>query len=137
LYLPVLESREIGKIVFAIDTSGSIDRDLLKTFISEIKDAMSIFSVSVTVIHCDTKVRKVEELMEDDDIVPEGRGGTEFQPVFDYVNQNLEETKAIVYFTDGGCWGGFKEPDCPVLWAMYGNSHFKCDFGEIIHVDQN
>lgn len=137
LYLPKLESLEVGKVVFTIDTSGSVDTKLLKTFVSEIKEAMSIFSVPVTVIHCDTKVQKVEELNYDDEIRPVGRGGTQFQPVFDYVSENLEETKAIVYFTDGDASDNFKEPECPVLWAIYGNRHFKCDFGEIIIVDEN
>lgn len=135
LYLPKLESTEIGKVVFAIDTSGSVDRELLSEFISEIKEAMSIFSIPVTVIHCDTKVQKVEELTEDDNIVPVGRGGTNFQPVFDYVNENLDDAKAIVYFTDGDAFDEFKEPSVPVLWAIYNNRHFKCDFGEIIIVE--
>lgn len=137
LYLPALESTEVGKIVFALDTSISIDRELLKEFVAEIKDAMNNFNVPCTVIHCDTIVRHVEELNQDDDIEPRGRGGTQFQPVFDYVNENLEDTKAIVYFTDGGSWGAFSEPCCPVLWAMYNNKHFKCDFGEIINVDKH
>lgn len=135
LYLPALESIEVGKIVFAIDTSGSIDRALLSEFITEIKDAMSIFALPVTVIHCDTQVQHVEEMTQDDDIVPKGRGGTRFQPVFDYVNEHLEETKAIVYFTDGGCWDSYKEPVCPVLWAIYDNRHFTPEFGEVIYVE--
>ena len=135
MYLPILESTEIGKIVFAIDTSSSIDRLLLVSFVSEIKEAMSIFNVPITVIHCDTTVKKVEELNQDDDITPEGRGGTEFQPVFDEVNENHEDTKAIVYFTDGGSWGAYAEPFCPVLWATYNNKRFSPAFGAVIHVN--
>lgn len=137
LYLPILESKEISGIVFAIDTSVSIDTKLLCTIISEIKDAMSNFAIEVTVIHCDNKVQKVEELTQDDDIVPVGRGGTAFQPLFDYVNKHLEETKSIVYFTDGYASDKYKEPDCPVLWAVYDNKRFKPKFGEVIFVDEN
>lgn len=137
LYLPILESLEVGKVVFAIDTSGSIDTRLLSEIIAELKEAMSLFSVPVTVIHCDTKVQKVEELHEDDTITPVGRGGTNFQPVFDYVNEHLEDAKAIIYFTDGDASDRYKEPDCPVMWMIYDNKRFKCDFGEIIHVERS
>lgn len=135
LYLPALESIEVGKIVFAIDTSGSIDCKLLSEFVTEIKDAMSIFALPVTVIHCDTKVQHVEEMTQEDDIVPVGRGGTCFQPVFDYVNEHIEDAKAIVYFTDGECYERYSEPVCPVLWAIYGNHKFSPLFGEVVYVE--
>lgn len=135
MYLPALESLEIGKIAFAIDTSGSINNNLFCEFLSEIREAMSLFHVPVTVIHCDSKIQRVEQLTEDDKITPVGGGGTAFQPVFDYVNKEMEDAKAIIYFTDGEASDTYKEPVCPVLWAIYGNSHFKCDFGEIINVE--
>jgi len=136
LYLPHLKSMELGKVVFAIDTSISVDRELLSAFVSEIKEASSLFNFPVTVIHCDTKVQKVEELDSDSEITPVGRGGTEFNPVFDYVNENLPDTKALVYFTDGDCWDKPAEPEYEVLWAIYGNPRFKIEFGEIVHMDE-
>lgn len=135
LYLPHLKSIEVGKVVFAIDTSGSVNRELLAEFASELKEAASIFDFPITVIHCDQKIQKVEELDEDTDLTPIGRGGTEFQPVFDYVDENLPETKAIVYFTDGGTWSPPKEPECEVLWIIYENPNYKPEFGEVIQID--
>jgi predicted metal-dependent peptidase len=135
LYLPQLESIELGKVVFAIDTSCSVDTKLLSSFVAEIKEAASLFNFPVTVIHCDTAVRKVEELDEDSEIIPVGRGGTSFYPVFDYVNDNLPDTKALVYFTDGECWDKLTEPEYEVLWVIYNNPHYKSDFGEIIHIN--
>lgn len=137
MYLPALESLEIIRVVFIMDTSGSMDKERLKSVITEMKEIMIIFNITVSVIHCDTKVQKVEELTQDDEIVPVGRGGTCFQPAFDYVTKNLEDTKAIVYFTDGDAGDRFKDPECPVLWAVYGNERFKPDFGEVIIVDKN
>lgn len=136
LYLPALHSLNIGKVVFVIDTSGSIDTELLHTFVAELKEASSIFTSPITVIHCDTEVRKVEEMEQDDIITPIGRGGTQFQPAFDYVNENIIDAKAIVYFTDGGSWDGYKEPNCEVIWAIYDNKDFKPAFGDIILVDK-
>ena len=65
LYMPSLRSTEIGNIVLAIDTSGSIDRKLFSEFISEIKEIIGLFNSPVTIIHCDTEIRKIEELEED------------------------------------------------------------------------
>jgi predicted metal-dependent peptidase len=135
LYLLALQSIEIGKVVFVIDTSGSVDLKLLQEFASEIKEASTLFSMPVTIIHCDTKVQKVEEYTDQDSINPVGRGGTEFQPAFDYVNENIEDAKAIVYFTDGQSWGKYHEPNVPVLWCIYNNKNFKCPFGEIINIE--
>ncbi len=133
IYLPSLESIELGKVAFVIDTSISVDENLLAEFVAEIKEASTMFNFPVTVIHCDTKVRKVEELEEDSEIVPAGRGGTAFRPAFDYVNENLPDTKALVYFTDGYCSDKLEEPDYDVLWIIYGNPHFKPEFGTVIH----
>jgi len=133
LYLPSLESLEIGKVVFAIDTSISIDTEKLDQFVAEVKEAMKIFNFPVTVIHCDYKVQKVEELEDDMDIVPVGRGGTRFSPVFEYVNENLQETKALIYFTDGECWETLEEPEYETLWVISGTRKFNEQFGEVVY----
>lgn len=132
LYLPCLHSIEVGKVAFAIDTSMSVNDKLLAEFVAEMKEASSIFNFPVTVIHCDTQVRKVEELEFDSNIVPAGRGFTAFQPVFDYVNQEMPDVKALIYFTDGECSDVLKEPHYPVLWVIYNNPRFKAQFGEVI-----
>ena len=135
VYLPSLESLELGHVAFAIDTSCSVDEKLLAEFVAEIREASSLFNFPVTVIHCDTKVQKVEELDEDSIIKPVGRGGTSFRPVFNYVNENLPDTKALVYFTDGECWDKLEEPEYEVLWVIYNNKNFKPQFGTVIHVE--
>lgn len=135
LYLPAMESLEIGHVVFAIDTSGSIDQKLLTRFVSELQAASSMFTTPITIIHCDSRIQKIEEMVEGDPIRPVGGGGTEFRPVFDYVNEHMANAKALVYFTDGGAWGSYKKPKIPVLWAIYNNKEFNCGFGDVIHVD--
>lgn len=137
IYIPGLHNEEIGGIVFAIDTSASIDRTLLEEFLSELKEAVSQMTEEVTVIHCDTKVRKVEQVQteEVDKIEPEGRGVTSFYPVFNHIDDNDIEPKALVYFTDGQCWDKLVEPNYPVLWVIYDNKNFKPQFGEVINID--
>jgi len=72
---------------------------------------------------------------EIDTIVPEGGGGTSFRPVFDYINDNDLNPKALIYFTDGKCYETLTEPDYPVIWAIYDNKAFVPQFGEMIIID--
>lgn len=137
LYIPGLHNEEIGGIVFAIDTSGSVDRDLLKEFLSELKEAVSQMTEEVTVIHCDTEVRKVEQVQteEVDKIEPEGRGRTRFVPVFNHIEENDLNPKALIYFTDGKCYDKLEETDYPVIWVIYNNKNFIPQFGECVNIN--
>ena len=80
-------------------------------------------------------MQKVEEVDEDSVITPVGRGGTSFTPAFDYVNDNLPETKMLIYFTDGFCRDKVEEPEYETLWMIYGNPTFKYHFGNVIHIE--
>ena len=136
IYLPILENLEIGKCVFSIDTSISMDKEVLIKVVSELKEASTLFRFPVTVIHCDTEVRHVEEMEEDSDIEPVGRGCTDFRPPFAYVDEEGLDIKVLVYLTDGYCdYFPTFEPDYPVLWVIYNNKRFNPPFGEVIYVD--
>jgi len=135
LYLPSLDSITLGKVVFAIDTSGSVDEKLLNEFVSEIKEASTMFNFPVTVVQCDTRIQHIQELESDTEIEIYGRGGTEFTPVFDWVNENMPDVKALVYFTDGECWDRPQAPEYDVLWVIYDNKNYKSSFGEIIYIE--
>ena len=116
-----LESREVRKIrefVVALDTSYSTSGDLIKQFLKEtfavLTEQDSFFShCRLHILQCDEKVQKddvveskeeLEVLLNDFTIV--GGGGTDFRPVFTYVNHLLEEGDlknlgGLLYFTDG------------------------------------
>ena len=138
IYIPGLHNEEIGGVVFAIDTSSSVNKDLLQEFLSELKEAVSQMTEEVTVIHCDTQVRKVEQVQSEevDKIQPEGRGGTSFLPVFERIEVDDMNPKALIYFTDGQCYDTLIEPDYPVIWCIYENPSFVAQFGESIIVDK-
>lgn len=137
LYLPSLNNIEVGRVVFVVDTSGSIDQKMLDQFASELKEAMQDFSFPVTVIYADDDVAGVEELDPDDTLHPVGFGGTDYRPAFDYIDKMDEEPRAVIYFTDGYCdrfpAGTF---DIPTLWAVYERSpqFFNPPFGEVVAV---
>ncbi|MDR2233872.1 MAG: VWA-like domain-containing protein [Tannerella sp.] len=131
IYLPTLESPEIGKTVVAIDTSGSIDDDMLSDFYTEMKEISESVKLPVTVIYCDCDIRSVSEL-EDKPVYPVGRGGTDIIPVFRYIEEHIPECKVLVYFTDGLFNDFPDEPGYTTIWAITKNQKFKPPFGETV-----
>ncbi len=138
-YLPSLESIERGKFVLMVDTSASIDNELLNEFAGEMQSILSDVAQSITVMYIDTKLYKnnIQEFEIDDEmkLTPKGGGGTDFKPGFDYMEKNTIDCAAVIYFTDGFCNSYPQEPQFPVLWAVYDNKDFKPPFGETVKID--
>jgi predicted metal-dependent peptidase len=125
IYLPGIVADAIDHLVFAVDTSGSIDQTMLANAASEIIGAMESGKVrKLTVIFADAKVCAVQEFEIGDEIklVPAGGGGTRFAPTFNWIEEHAPDATAIIYLTDMKCsdWG--IEPAAPVYWAVHGDS---------------
>ena len=131
---PSLSSDDLPEILVAIDTSGSIDAALLTAFLAEIGGARFDFNASVTVIQCDTEIGSVDTFEPSDDleVKPTGGGGTDFRPVFDWVQSNREQPRFLIYFTD--LQGQFPPvpPDYPTLWAVWDANPTPPPFGEVV-----
>ncbi len=118
--LPSLTSDTLSLCV-AVDTSGSIDDQLLGAFMEEFKTIMQNFpSVKIELIIADAKVHAHHTFQggERMDFALKGGGGTDYRPTFDYVEANLPMTTMLLYFTDGE--GSFPRipPNYEVLWAL-------------------
>ena len=134
--MPSLYNEKPGHLVFAVDTSGSIDLDLLAEFIAEAQQALdNLQPEKLILIQCDAQIQKVDEYQPGDKIKCEGlgRGGTDFKPVFDYFKDAENIPKALVYLTD--LYGDFpvETPEYPVLWVTK-TSNVKTPFGDVIEV---
>lgn len=148
-----LEYREDSRIkdfVIAIDTSGSVAGEEVQSFLQKtysiLKDRESFQSrINVHIIQCDAQLQSDEVITSEDDLESymvtmeiRGLGGTDFRPVFDYVDRLIAEgefsdLKGLIYFTDGlGTYpaskpsyrtafvfveSGYNVPEVPV-WAM-------------------
>jgi predicted metal-dependent peptidase len=113
---PGLKIKMKQHMLLAIDTSGSVSNGELEEFMSEIRHIHKC-GVDVTIIQCDTTIRSIEPYNGRDNIKVHGRGGTEFDPVLEYYNENLRKYTSLVYFTDGECTADVK-PKAPVLWVL-------------------
>ncbi len=121
------EADEIKKVLFMVDTSGSISDKELTAAYSEIKGAIDQFDGKVegwlgffdAAIIEPKPFKSLEEFLV---IKPAGGGGTDFQIIFEYVAQFMEEEppKYIVILTDG--YAPFPKEELadniPVLWLI-------------------
>ncbi len=126
-----LEYREVKRIrefVIAIDTSGSTSGSLVQTFVQKtyniLKSTESFFSkINLHIIQCDAEIQedvKITTQQEFDVYLKQmqlhGLGGTDFRPVFAYVNhlvdkKEFDNLKGLIYFTDG--YGSFPQKTPP------------------------
>ena len=112
------ETQRIRDFVIAIDTSESCEGELVRRFVEHTfnivkKQEDFAHSVNIHVIQCDAKVQadtKISDLRDLDDFMDgffiRGMGGTDFRPVFGYVEDlrakgELADMKGLIYFTDG------------------------------------
>ena len=127
LYLQSRRSEKLRAVV-AVDTSGSTSGDL-PAFFSELNALLGTFGAyELTVIQCDAAVGSVETFDDATPLDPRrewaatGGGGTDFRPVFRYVDEHPELDPALlIYFTDG--YGDCPErpPAYPVMWLLAGD----------------
>ena len=122
------EVKRIREFVIAIDTSGSVAGEQVQTFLQKtyniLKSTESFFSkINVHIIQCDATIQedaKITNQEEFDEYIKtmklRGLGGTDFRPVFSYVDwlrekKEFSNLKGLIYFTDG--FGTFpaKKPD--------------------------
>lgn len=118
--LPSLSSDTLS-LCIAIDTSGSINEEILGAFLEEFKTIMQNFpSISIELLIADAKVHNHYTFHngEEFDFSLRGGGGTDYRPVFDYIEDNIPMTTMLLYFTDGE--GIFPKipPSYEVLWAL-------------------
>ena len=136
--LPSLRTESLGRIVCAVDTSGSIRcvEKLLTAFLTELQDILDTSRPEVIhLLDCDARIHSHTELRPGDDLRGtsfRGGGGTSFRPVFRHIQQHDLQPDCLIYFTD--LEGSFPDepPPYPVLWINYGNPRTTAPFGQTV-----
>ncbi len=122
------------RLAVALDTSGSIDRELLSRFLAEIAAICEFNQRNLVLIIGDAAVHQIREIDWMDtarellEIKYSGGGGTDFRPLIEAASEY--ELDVLVYFTDLYGETG-NEPDFPVIWATHGAAG-KVPWGEQI-----
>jgi len=135
LYLPSVERRGPGEIVIAVDTSGSIGKQELEQFAGEISAiSEEVKPEAILVVYCDAAVQSTQKCEPSESIrlEPKGGGGTDFCPVFQWIDEKEIAPVCLIYLTDLCCNSYPEEPDYPVLWVT--DSRRTAPFGETIRI---
>ena len=145
-FLP--DFNELGKngepvdILFMIDTSGSMsDKEITAAF-SEVKGAIDQFDGKLKgwLGFFDAAIIEPKPFESVDDVLkikPAGGGGTDFQIIFEYVHQHMENRlpACIIILTDG--YAPFPQEhlarDIPVLWLI-DNSDVEPPWGKVARI---
>jgi predicted metal-dependent peptidase len=123
MILPGTQRDGVNKVVFLIDTSGSMDDIALACVAREAQGALDDGAINeAIVVYGDTRVTRVDRYVSTDQIEfdPKGGGGTDMRPLFDWVAENEPDASLIVNFTDMEIGDPGPEPACPVLFAVTG-----------------
>ena len=133
------EEKRIRDLVIAIDTSASVSGKTVQRFLEQTCGIMweesSFFEkVRIHILQCDTEIREDAVITSKGDfdrylerMELTGFGGTDFRPVFDYVNglvekRRFDSLKGLLYFTDG--YGDFplKKPPYETAFIFLENA---------------
>lgn len=121
------ESDEVEDILFMIDTSASMSDKMITAAYSEIKGAIDQFNGKLRgwLGFFDAAIIEPKPFSSTEEFIvikPAGGGGTDFQIIFEYVNQHMQENPpaSIIILTDG--YAPFPKEDLandiPVLWLI-------------------
>jgi predicted metal-dependent peptidase len=114
---PALKIKPRKNTLVAIDTSGSVSENELVEFFNEIYHIYKS-GTDVTVIECDAQIQRVYEYKGKlEGLTVQGRGGTDFEPVFEYMLKNKNKYNNLIYLTDGECTSPQTKILKPVLWV--------------------
>lgn len=136
LALPGKLGKGLGRIDFAIDTSGSVSKEMFTQFLSELAYVLERFKPKeIGISQFDTEVKQrdvVNTVAEFETIQMRGGGGTDVAPVLAMYKDI--ESKAMIILTDGYFYHNESmNPHKPVVWCIYDNPTWVPPFGEAIH----
>jgi predicted metal-dependent peptidase len=138
VYLPKLEARDVPRVAFFGDASGSISPKMMEEVAAEAFAVLELMSdgepVEMPFGWFDTQVY-MQYISSPADISPRGGGGTDYAPVMAWLREHhdAQDFKGAVVVTDGHCESWGEQPPCEVLWVLTNehNESFAPPFGEV------
>ncbi len=147
IILPSIVGKRMKHLVIAMDTSGSIQGEMLSLFMGELNKVVTTTNPDrVDVLYWDTEVAGHETHKGAAKSIvsktkPKGGGGTDPDcvPAF-MLDKKLEKADALVVLTDGYMtsdprkWAGL---GLPILWCIIGSDSFKIPRGQVVCVTKD
>lgn len=119
------------RLTVVLDTSGSMSSDALSRIARELRTLAR--NADVTVIECDTVVRRIRQFHGRLSDV-HGRGGTDLRPPFARPLLRQLRADALVYFTDGFGPAPAQPPAVPVLWCLLPGGRRPARWGRVARI---
>lgn len=148
LYLPSVGTPGPEWLVVAVDTSASVSDTDLGAMFAELDSLRAASECRLTLIQCDCEIQQITEFEAYEPVIWDrakgkaghtfhGRGGTDFRPVFTWVEEQCRHGRlpdALIYMTDG--FGPFPQaqPAFEVVWVLIPNSVRAVPFGGVIRM---
>lgn len=115
---PGIKIKQHTKLLVALDTSLSINQVELSIFFNEIYGIWKTGTV-IDIVECDDEIQKQYSFNGKTPEYIHGRGGTDFNPVFEFINNNRHlKYDGCVYLTDGYANKPHIKPYCPIIWVI-------------------
>jgi predicted metal-dependent peptidase len=132
---PGTRKEDVLRVAVAIDTSGSISDEQIKTFFNEVRWIWKN-GVQVVVYEADCQVCAVYPFKGKFTGKVHGRGGTDLEPVLKEVEN--EKFDALIYFTDFYAPKIEKRYRIPTLWVLHSDmdrAQYPVKWGRYIKID--
>lgn len=126
------------RIVYILDTSGSMSSKELMESVNELKHLQKTKEADTWFLHADAAVAWAGKIEQFNNIPKEmfGRGGTNFCPAFNWAIDH-QPVDLLIYYTDGAGTYPEKEPPFPVIWIMTEGMDPNVDWGRVVHINED
>lgn len=136
IYIPGQFSEHICNLTCAFDTSGSITGKTLATFRNSIRIINEeLKPEKITLLTFDTEIRGEESITDSNQIMNikfKGGGGTELQPIINWIKLNKPEVTLI--FTDGDFYApSFNGVTTDIIWIIENDPDWTTSYGKVFH----
>lgn len=141
VYMPSQYTTSLGKVLFMMDTSGSIGGDDLTYFSSHlVKLLKDVNPEQVDVIWVDTQVagHEVYKQGEYDGVMSKlqakGGGGTSFRCVSEWLKKQPTKYDCMVALTDAYVSDWPEDTGLSTIWCVYKNENASIPYGAVAHI---
>ena len=130
--IPHFEKMPFSETEIVVDTSGSVNEEMLKNFLRECKSILEFSEIKVGCF--DTKFYGFNDIYSEADIDNlefRGGGGTNFNTA---VNAFSDSVDNKIIFTDG--YAAMPDKELDAIWIVYGIDKIKPKGGRVIYINE-